>query len=1124
MSDSEEIVSSDEESQSEEEEICTSDDSGKEDAIVSGQPSRELTIDDSDISDDNDDEPIGSRRNRVVGRKKRPAIIDSESDVSEEDDEMEERALSPRTRMSITGIRPDDLSNESSEIEYSDEEDNMARTVGYTKSKAKLSNISEAYDSIEKSKNTEASVVGNEEHESPDRYDARNSLLEQSAEEKSNTHSSSMISAQSEVDESSNASITNNTSVSPAKPNNANCSIINSPALQARYSTHFEEAIKDKLSSTVYRPNEINSSADSDIQIVERKEKPIEISSSDDDKENNLSVSFQRKSTPKASIITTGNMVQPKILPALNKVPNLKKLSPPSAKSKSEVKYVSQEFYDKEVKKFEELKAERLNAEKLLEKISKSLPDGGRQLSLRIERLRNDCAIKSEYITSLRVEDAPGTSPHFMPINEKDSPSQKLQQLQEERKALFNNKAPDWDELSNAVNQIQPKYTGKQGMATFNTQKVLTVDRLKDLHGSLESCPAENVLAEDPKGLKVTLMVHQKHALAWMHWREKQKPRGGILADDMGLGKTLTMISLVLSCKNRDEENEEDGKSDSATDEDDEDNKRPVWSTKGRRDYYRGGTLVVCPASLMRQWEAEAESKVSRHRLTICVHHGNNRETKPKHLRTYDLVVTTYNIVAREHKVGGALFGIKWKRIILDEAHVVRNHKAQSSLAVCELRGKARWALTGTPIQNKEMDIYALLKFLRCSPFDDFSHWKKWIDKSAGGQQRLNTIMKSLMLRRTKVQLQERGELNCLPQKKIELIEVNLDTDEMNVYQKIMIYSRTLFAQFLFQRAERNTDLMYRDQSSRPSYMQIKDPNGAYYKMHQKFTKIHQGSKEIKSHEILVLLLRLRQICCHPGLIDSMLEDEDAHMTDESDTTQPEIDLLAQLNKLAITDKNDSNPLLSHSLNSNEGDNSMRPDEQVMAKASSRVLQRTNPVFDLKRPSTKMLKVLETLKTRVLASDDKAIVVSQWTSVLNILKSHIEQQGVATLSLDGSIPVKNRQDIVTEFNKAKSNKRVLLLSLTAGGVGLNLVGANHLLLIDLHWNPQLEAQAQDRIYRVGQKKDVVVYKFMCKDTVEERIKALQDHKLELANGVLTGARASEGSKLTMDDLKGLFGI
>lgn len=480
MSDSEEIVSSDEEYQSDEEEICTSDDSGKGDKVVSGQPSGDLTIDDSDISGDDDDEPISRRKNRVAGRKKRPVVIDSESESGEKEyDEIEDRALSPRTRMSITGIRPDDLLDESSEIEYSEEEDNIKPTTGRTKSKAKLSNITEAYDSIENSKNTDESVDENVEHESPDRYSAKNSLLEESAEEKSNMNSSSMVSAQSEVENSSNASTKENKSMSPTKTNNANCSIINSPALQARYSAHFEEAIKDKLSSTVYRPSEINSSADSDIQIIEHKEKPIEISSSDDDKENNLSVSFQRKSTPKTGIVKTENKVQPKILAALSKVQNLNKLSTTSAKPKSEVKYVSQEFYDKEVKKFEELKAERLNAEKLLEKISKSLPDGGRQLSLRIERLKNDCVIKSEYIASLHVEDALGSSPHFNLVNEKDSPSQKLQQLQEQRKALFNNKAPDWNELSNAVNQMQPKHTGKQGMATFNTQKVLTVDRLK---------------------------------------------------------------------------------------------------------------------------------------------------------------------------------------------------------------------------------------------------------------------------------------------------------------------------------------------------------------------------------------------------------------------------------------------------------------------------------------------------------------------------------------------------------------------------------------------------------------------------------------------------------------------
>lgn len=246
-----------------------------------------------------------------------------------------------------------------------------------------------------------------------------------------------------------------------------------------------------------------------------------------------------------------------------------------------------------------------------------------------------------------------------------------------------------------------------------------------------------------------------------------------------------------------------------------------------------------------------------------------------------------------------------------------------------------------------------------------------------------------------------------------------------------------------------------------------------------------------------------------------MLEDADAHALDsEGDTSKPEIDLMEQLNKLAITDNSDSEIL---------GEEDLDDSNPTVSKATARVLQRNNPVFDLKRPSSKMIKVLNVLDNCLKNGNDKAIVVSQWTSVLNILKTHMEERGINTLSLDGSVQVSKRQEIVQQFNKDNHSSRVLLLSLTAGGVGLNLIGANHLFLIDLHWNPQLEAQAQDRIYRVGQKKNVLIYKFMCKDTVEERIKALQDKKLSIADGVLTGVKSS-GSKLTMDDLKGLFGF
>lgn len=148
--------------------------------------------------------------------------------------------------------------------------------------------------------------------------------------------------------------------------------------------------------------------------------------------------------------------------------------------------------------------------------------------------------------------------------------------------------------------------------------------------------------------------------------------------------------------------------------------------------------------------------------------------------------------------------------MILDEAHQIRNHASQASIAVCELSGKYKWALTGTPIQNKESDLFALLKFLQCSPFDDIKVWKRFVEnRNDAGQQRLITIMKSLMLRRTKAELQNKGTLSTLPEKKVEMITINLDRDELLVYKKILLFSQNLFAQFLHQRKEKHWQREY---------------------------------------------------------------------------------------------------------------------------------------------------------------------------------------------------------------------------------------------------------------------------------------------------------------------------
>ena len=152
----------------------------------------------------------------------------------------------------------------------------------------------------------------------------------------------------------------------------------------------------------------------------------------------------------------------------------------------------------------------------------------------------------------------------------------------------------------------------------------------------------------------------------------------------------------------------------------------------------------------------------------------------------------------------------------------------------------------------------------------------------------------------------------------------------------------------------------------------------------------------------------------------------------------------------------------------------------------------------------------------------KSVIVSQWTSMLQVVALHLKKNRLTYATIDGSVNPKQRMDLVEAFNHSQG-PQVMLISLLAGGVGLNLTGGNHLFLLDMHWNPSLEDQACDRIYRVGQKKDVVIHRFVCEGTVEEKILQLQEKKKDLAKQVLSG---SEGpvTKLTLADLKILFGI
>lgn len=190
---------------------------------------------------------------------------------------------------------------------------------------------------------------------------------------------------------------------------------------------------------------------------------------------------------------------------------------------------------------------------------------------------------------------------------------------------------------------------------------------------------------------------------------------------------------------------------------------------------------------------------------------------------------------------------------MLDEAHTIRNHTSKQSLCCCRLKGSTKWALTGTPIQNKHGDIFALLKFLQCNPLDEIRHWKHFTSSKAADK--IAYLMKFLLLRRTKVELGKMGEMNSLPEKQFQNIRVTLMDDEMKLYETVSSFSKALSKEFL----------RGRDSSQNATKINRLDEENV-----QKALEFFAINGIISSSHILLVILRLRQICIHPSLIDAV--------------------------------------------------------------------------------------------------------------------------------------------------------------------------------------------------------------------------------------------------------------
>ncbi|KAL7622573.1 hypothetical protein AAE478_008080 [Parahypoxylon ruwenzoriense] len=409
-------------------------------------------------------------------------------------------------------------------------------------------------------------------------------------------------------------------------------------------------------------------------------------------------------------------------------------------------------------------------------------------------------------------------------------------------------------------------YTQPGVFSTYVDPKKAAADIKALLEGSIEdeedkgSKQADGEDKSHVEGLSVRLLPHQVEGVEWMKGRElgpvkKGKvPKGGLLADDMGLGKTLQSIALIL-CNQK------------------PDSKHPgVEKT----------TLVVAPLALIRQWEAELKEKVTEsHKLKVLVHHGPQRTKRFEDLRRYDVVITTYQILVSEHnhtteKVKTGCFGLHWYRVILDEAHTIKNRNAKATKACYELRSVYRWCLSGTPMQNNLDELQSLVKFLRIQPYDDLREWKDHFDlpmKNGKGEvamRRLHSLLQCFMKRRTKDILKEAGALN-VGGKEVKEGDEGAATSSFKVTERKVM---TIAAQFT--PAERRF----------------------YDRLEQRTDKSIEAmmKKKLNYASALVLLLRLRQACDHPKLVEGKLEkDKDALEDTKQRKDDADVDALADL-------------------------------------------------------------------------------------------------------------------------------------------------------------------------------------------------------------------------------------
>ncbi|REH41793.1 SNF2 family DNA or RNA helicase [Kutzneria buriramensis] len=462
-------------------------------------------------------------------------------------------------------------------------------------------------------------------------------------------------------------------------------------------------------------------------------------------------------------------------------------------------------------------------------------------------------------------------------------------------------------------------------------------DRIADAEGGAEQ------LAQPP-ALAATLRDYQLRGLRWLA-RMTSLGLGCCLADDMGLGKTITVIALHLHRS-------------------------------------AGPTLVVCPASLLGNWEREIRRFAPG--VPVRRFHGSARDLS----EVTGFVLTTYGTMRPS---ASELAAVPWDLVVADEAQHVKNARSATAKALRTITSGVRIALTGTPVENTLSELWAILDWATPGLLGSLPsfrrRWAKPIeaDKDEETARRLSRLLRPFLLRRSK---SDPGIAPELPAKTETDQLVPLTREQAGLYEAAV----------------------------REAMAEIADSTGM-----------------ARRGKIVKLLTSLKQICNHPA---QYLKQPDARLT-------------ARSGKLALLDE-----------------------------------------------------LLDT----IVAEDHAVLVFTQYVSMAQLLVRHLADRGLPCQFLHGGTPVPRREAMVHRFQSGEVP--IFLISLKAGGTGLNLTRADHVVHYDRWWNPAVEDQATDRAHRIGQTRPVQVHRLMTEGTIEDRIAAMLTAKRALADAVLTGGEAA----------------